>query len=180
MTLYYKRTFKGGVPGVVWKVIISIVVVLAAVLIGFVLGFTYRKKVSEREISSAEEEAKRIINEGIKTAENKKREALLEAKEEAHRVRSECDREVKERRKEVQRQEEGEHPVQLLQKLPRLGEAEHVVCHRFVQPGQDRLIWRNLRQFIELQPAHHPDSYPGDTAWPIFGMLFLFRPVWLF
>ena len=88
-----------------WKIIGTIVGVLVLLLIGFVLGVTYRKKVSEREISSAEEEAKRIINEGIKTAESKKREALLEAKEEAHRVRSECDREVKERRNEVQKQE---------------------------------------------------------------------------
>ena len=63
------------------------------------------EKVSEREIASAEDEAKRIINEGIKAAENKKREALLEAKEEIHRTRTECDREVKERRNEVSKQE---------------------------------------------------------------------------
>ena len=88
-----------------WKIIGLLVGVLLLLLIGFVLGVVYRKKVSEREISSAEDEAKRIINEGIKTAENKKREALLEAKEETHRLRSECDREVKERRNEVQKQE---------------------------------------------------------------------------
>ena len=46
----------------------------------FVLGITYRKKVAEKEIGSAEEEAKRIINEAIKGGENKKREMLLEAK----------------------------------------------------------------------------------------------------
>ena len=85
--------------------IIAIVGIVAALMIGFAVGILYRKKVSEREISSAEEEAKRIINEGIKTAENKKREALLEAKEETHRLRSECDREIKERRNEVQKQE---------------------------------------------------------------------------
>ena len=88
-----------------WNIVIGIAAAVAALLVGFLLGVTYRKKVSEREISSAEEEAKRIINEGIKTAENKKREALLEAKEESHRIRSECEREVKERRREVQKQE---------------------------------------------------------------------------
>ncbi len=88
-----------------WNIVIGIAAAAAALLVGFLLGVTYRKKVSEREISSAEEEAKRIINEGIKTAENKKREALLEAKEESHRIRSECEREVKERRREVQKQE---------------------------------------------------------------------------
>ena len=89
----------------VWMIAASIIAVLVFLLIGFVLGVVYRKKVSEREIASAEDEAKRIINEGIKTAENKKREALLEAKEEIHRTRTECDREVKERRNEVSKQE---------------------------------------------------------------------------
>ena len=89
-------------PMTIWTIIGSIVAVLVFLLIGFALGIAYRKKVSEREIASAEDEAKRIVNEGIKTAENKKREALLEAKEEIHRQRSECDREVKERRNEVQ------------------------------------------------------------------------------
>ena len=78
---------------------------LVLLFIGVLLGITYRKKVSEREIASAEEEARRIVNDGIKMAENKKREALLEAKEEIHRTRTECDRELKERRNEVQKQE---------------------------------------------------------------------------
>jgi len=72
---------------------------------GMFAGILYRKKVSEREISSAEEEAKRIINESIKSAESKKREALLEAKEEIHKNRTEYEREVKERRAELSKQE---------------------------------------------------------------------------
>ena len=83
----------------------TIVGIAAALVIGFLLGILYRKRVSEREIQSAEEEAKRIINESIKTAENKRREALLEAKEEIHKSRSEYEREVKERRAELQKQE---------------------------------------------------------------------------
>jgi len=75
------------------------------IIIGFLLGIIYRKKVSEHEISSAEDEAKRIINEAIKSAESKKREALLEAKEEIHANRAEYEREVKERRQELQKQE---------------------------------------------------------------------------
>ena len=53
-----------------WWLTVILVVVFAAV--AFFLGITYRKKVSEREISSAEEEARRIINEAIKTGESKK------------------------------------------------------------------------------------------------------------
>lgn len=86
--------------------IIGIIVsIIAAAIIFFILGVNYRKRVSEREISSAEEEAKRIINESIKSAESKKREALLEAKEEIHKNRAEHEREVKERRNELQKQE---------------------------------------------------------------------------
>ena len=46
------------------KIIISIAAALVSLACGFLLGILYRKKVSEREITSAEEEAKRIINEG--------------------------------------------------------------------------------------------------------------------
>lgn len=84
-----------------WTIIIAVIVFVIA----FALGIAYRKRVSEREIQSAEEEAKRIINESIKTAENKQREALLEAKEEIHKNRAEYEREVKERRAELQKQE---------------------------------------------------------------------------
>ena len=77
---------------------------VAAVLF-FVVGVQYRKKVAEKEISSAEEEAKRIINESIKSAESKKREALVEAKEEILQARNEYEREVKERRADLQKQE---------------------------------------------------------------------------
>ncbi|MBQ8263695.1 MAG: DUF3552 domain-containing protein [Oscillospiraceae bacterium] len=63
-------------PNLGW--IIGTVVVLVIVAIAmFLMGVLYRKKVSEREISSAEEEARRIINEYIKSAESKKREALI-------------------------------------------------------------------------------------------------------
>ena len=80
----------------------SLIIVAA---LGFILGIQYRKKISEREIQSAEEKAKRIINDSIKSAENKKREALLEAKEEIHKNRTEYEREIKERRAETQKQE---------------------------------------------------------------------------
>ena len=87
------------------SVILWIVITVVAAIAGFVLGFLYRKKIAEREIASAEEEAKRIINESIKSAESKKKEALLEAKEEIHKNRAEYEREVKERRSELNKQE---------------------------------------------------------------------------
>ena len=87
---------------------LSLILCIALVVIGivcFFIGITYRKKVAEKEIGSAEEEARRIINESIKGGENKKREMLLEAKEEIHKSRTEYEKEVKERRAEIQRSE---------------------------------------------------------------------------
>jgi ribonuclease Y len=89
----------------VWDIIIPIVTALAGIALGFYAGFAYRKNVAEKEIQSAEDEARRIINDAIKSAEAKKREALVEAKEEIHKNRVEHDREVKERRQELQKQE---------------------------------------------------------------------------
>ncbi len=87
------------------EAIIGVVALVIGCVIGFPLGIRHRKNVSEREISSAEEEAKRIINEAIKSAESKKREAMLEAKEEILKSRSEYEKEEKSRRADLQRQE---------------------------------------------------------------------------
>jgi ribonuclease Y len=67
-------------------------VLLASAIVFFLIGIAYRKMVSERQIQSAEEKAKRIINDSIKSAENKKRETILEPKEEIHRNRAEYER----------------------------------------------------------------------------------------
>jgi ribonuclease Y len=79
--------------------------VIVTLVIAFFFGITYRRRVAEREIQSAEEKAKRIINDSIKAAEGKKREALLEAKEEIHKNRAELEREGKEQRAEIQKLE---------------------------------------------------------------------------
>ncbi len=85
--------------------IIMGVVALVLAVIGFFAGSAYRRKSAEATIGSAEDEAKRILNDAIKTAESKKREALLEAKEEVHALRQETEKDLRERRGEVQRQE---------------------------------------------------------------------------
>ena len=86
-----------------WIIMGAVALVLA--VIGFFTGSAYRRKSAEATIGSAEEEAKRILNDAIKTAESKKREALLEAKEEVHAMRQETEKDLRERRSEVQRQE---------------------------------------------------------------------------
>ncbi|TAH72859.1 MAG: ribonuclease Y [Anaerolineaceae bacterium] len=68
-------------------------------------AIAYRIKVYEAKIGTAEEKAREIIDEALKTAETKKREALLEAKEESLKSKNEFERETKERRAELQRYE---------------------------------------------------------------------------
>ncbi|MBR6564355.1 MAG: ribonuclease Y [Clostridia bacterium] len=82
----------------------GVVAVVLAVL-GFALGWAFRRKSAEATIGSAEDEARRILNDAMKTAEQKKKEALLEAKDEIHTMRQETEKDLRERRSEVQRQE---------------------------------------------------------------------------
>ena len=84
---------------------LAIVLIVAFCIIGFVLGMAFRKRKVERDIGRSEEDATRILNEAIKSAESKKREALVEAKEEIHKQRSEFEREEKARRADLQKQE---------------------------------------------------------------------------
>ena len=70
--------------------------------IGVLAGYLIRKSIAEAKISSAEEEAARILEEAQKQAEAKKRESLVEAREE-YKMRAEFERELRERRVELQR-----------------------------------------------------------------------------
>lgn len=78
---------------------------VVGIFIGIPSGITYRKKIGEKEIGSAELKAKQIIDDGMKLAETKKKEALIEAKEEILRSKTESEREIKDRRREVSRLE---------------------------------------------------------------------------
>ena len=87
------------------NILFIVIGILVGLAVGFVIGMVYRKKVAEREIGSAEMEATRLINEAIRSGENRKKEMLLEAKDEIHKSRTEHDKEVKERRAELSKQE---------------------------------------------------------------------------
>ena len=88
------------------QVLIAVIITLiVTALVVWFLASAYHKKVSEAKIGSAEDKAREIIDEALKTAETKKREALLEVKEESIRTKNELDKEVKERRAEAQRYE---------------------------------------------------------------------------
>jgi len=90
----------------VLQIVIAVVITLivTAVLTYFITT-AYHKNVANAKIGNAEDRAREIIDEAVKTAETKKREAMLEAKEESIRVKNDLDKEVKERRAEIQRSE---------------------------------------------------------------------------
>ncbi|MBR6676966.1 MAG: DUF3552 domain-containing protein, partial [Clostridia bacterium] len=77
-------------------VICGIAFIFVAVL-AFFAGVSYRRKVAEKELGTAETEAKRILSDAIKTAEQKRKEALVEAKDEIFKLKADADREIKER-----------------------------------------------------------------------------------
>ena len=89
-------------------IVVVVLVLVAAAVTGaicFYLGGENRKRTAEAKLGSAEEEAKRIVNDAIKSAEQKRKETIIEAKDEAFRLKAEADKEIKDRRAEVSRQE---------------------------------------------------------------------------
>lgn len=86
-------------------VIAALISGIACLACGFALGVVYRKKVGEAEIGSAEIQARKILEDGIRSAENKKKEALLEAKDEIIKTKNDFELELNERRSELTRQE---------------------------------------------------------------------------
>ena len=125
---------------VIHLVIAAVIAFVAAAIIFFPLGISYRKKDSEKEISSAEEEARRIINEAIKSSESKKREALLEAKEEILRARSEYEKEEKSRRADLQKQERRlqQKEESLDRKTENIERKEEALAQKHAQADQEQ------------------------------------------
>ena len=87
-------------------VLVLIVVSIIAAVAGFAIGKNKGISEYEQKVGSAETRARSIIDDAVKTAETKKREALLEAKEESIRNKAEFEKEQRERRKELQQQEQ--------------------------------------------------------------------------
>ncbi len=94
-----------------WEVKINLEIVMISLLFivvavaAFALGVIYRKFQTESTLSSAKEEAAKIIESGKELAETRKKEVILEGKEEVHKFRIETEKELNERRKDLQRQE---------------------------------------------------------------------------
>ncbi|MCB8817742.1 ribonuclease Y [Desulfosporosinus shakirovi] len=86
-------------------VITGLISVLVGLGLGVLAGWVFRKNTAEKSIGSAEEEAKRIVENAHSSAESKKRESVVAAKEEVMHIRNEVEKETRERRNELQRLE---------------------------------------------------------------------------
>ena len=92
---------------------ITIIVAIVAVAVALLIAVPLTCKVAVNNkaqkdaevVGTAEDRARSIIDEALKTAETKKREALLEVKEESLRTKNELEKETKERRNELQKYE---------------------------------------------------------------------------
>lgn len=91
--------------GTVMIIIAVVITLVIAVPVSALVAINYRKNVVEAKLGSADEKARQIIDDALKVAETKKREALLEAKEESLKTKNELEKETRERRTELQRYE---------------------------------------------------------------------------
>ena len=92
-------------PGAVIAVIAVLITLVVAVPITYSISISNYKKTVEAKVGSAEERSRKIIDDALKTAETKKREALLEVKEESLKTKNDLEKETRERRSELQRYE---------------------------------------------------------------------------
>ena len=153
------------------QIIIPVLIgaVIAAIIAGFIAhsaGRSYERKQYDSKVGSAEEKAREIIDEALKTAETKKREALLEAKEESLKTKNELEKETKERRAELQRYEKrvlsNEEKRQMPLKRRRLiwseGKIFSVNVPQRWKPSMSR-EYRNWNEFPVLPPNRQKNIF---------------------
>jgi ribonuclease Y len=135
--------------------ITSFIIAVVTGLLGLGVGYLVRKMIAEAKIASAEEAAKKILEDAKRESEAKKKEALLEAKEEVHKLRNELERENKERRIELQRSERRlvQKEENLDRKLDALEKRDESLNRREaeLEKSQEKLTELYAKQLAELE-----------------------------
>lgn len=178
-----------GLPTVAWIVILLAAVVISAVVSALVSSKNASKSAVEKQIElekstvgTAEERAKKIVEEGQKAAEEAKREALLEAKEENIRHKNEAEKEIKDHRAEVQRYEKRvlqkeetlDKKMEALEKKEtKLGEDEQILANKIAEAEEtkqkeleelERISGLTLEQAKEILLKSVENEVKHDTA----------------
>ena len=116
-------------------------------LTGIILGWLIRFVYARIQVSSAEQKAKRIVQDAVKESEAKRRELLLETKDQLIRERSQLEQETRERRGEIQRLER-----RLLQKEENLEKrAGSLEKQERTLQGRERLCTEREEKVIQDQ-----------------------------
>ncbi len=137
------------------EILIIVATFLVSFAIGIVSGVAFRKKIAESKIESAENEAKRVLENANIEAENKRKEEIFKAKEEILKARNELDQEIKERRGEIGLQEK--RMIQKEENLERRGatfekrEKELESKHQEIEAQKSLLEETINKQMTELQ-----------------------------
>lgn len=133
-------------------------IILTAVVVAFVgfgIGYWMRKNIAEGKIASAEDFARKIIDDAERAGEAKKKEALVEAKEDIHKLRSELEREIKERRNELQRLERRlvQKEENLDRKIDSLEKKEEILAKKEheLDRSQDKMDELYAKELAELE-----------------------------
>ena len=147
------------------EILIPLVTLVIGLVVAFPAGIFYRKRVAEAELGSAEEEAKRVLSDAIKTAETKKREALVEAKDEIFKLRSDADKEIKDRRNEVTQQERRilQREESLDKKTENLEKKEEQLSQK-IREAEDRLADAEAVKKQQLEELERISGYTADQA----------------
>ena len=146
-------------------VLIAVLAAAACGAVAFFAGVNHRKREAEAAIGSAEDEAKRIISNAIKTAAAKKKEAVLEGKDEIHRLRNESEREMNDRRKEIQRQERrvSQKEESLDKKMENLESKENAVENK-MRKAEERLKEAESVKKSQIDMLERISSFTVDQA----------------
>ena len=131
------------------------IIAVVMVLIGLGVGYLLRRNIAEGKLNKAETEAARIVADGERLAESKKKEALLEAKEEIHKLRADVDKENRDRRNELQRLERRilQKEEQLDKKLDSIERKEESLHHkeRNLEKAEEKIEVLHQQQMEELE-----------------------------
>ena len=131
--------------------------IVGAVLV-YVFGVLRERKQADEDLNSAKNQAKQIVNDAYKSAEGKKREALLEAKEEILKAKNDHEREVRERRSELQRQE---HRLQ--QKEENMEKREEQLAAKLLRLDETQAQAEQLKQ-DQLDALERISGFTSEEA----------------
>jgi len=133
----------------------AVIGLLVGAVLVYVFGVLRERKQAEEDLNSARNQAKQIVNEAYKSAENKKREAMVEAKEEILKARNEYEQEEKERRADLQKQERRlqqkeenlDHKMDAIEKKEEALAAKHAAADK--ENEEIQIIKRSQTEMLE-------------------------------